>query len=297
MPGMIGPSYNLFGGAYNNQQQNMFTPEQAYPASIKSAGEGYDEIMQGYRNILAQKPSNTNTNTINDIMQRYKNLGSSTDPANTYTPSADVTAAMGNLSSLAQTGGYSSGDVSNLRARAISPIRAVYANAMRGLDRQRSLTGGYSPGYGAASTKMAREQSEQIGGATTNVNAQLAQMIAQGKQQAAPQYASFAGEEANRALSQKNRISDLTLAGTRGMADTVGLQRQQELDDQNRQNEALRGMTSIYGTTPALANMFGNQAMSQVQTAMNHPNTGINYGGGGMSGGIFGSAYRPYRTI
>ena len=47
----------------------------------------------------------------------------------------------------AQTGGFSPEDLANIRARAVSPVRAVYANAQQNVNRQRALQGGYSPGF------------------------------------------------------------------------------------------------------------------------------------------------------
>ena len=79
------------------------------------------------------------------------------------------------------TGGYSRNDLANIRSRAISPIRSVYANANREVDRQRALQGGYSPNYTAAKAKMAREASSATADATTNAEAAIAEMVNQGK--------------------------------------------------------------------------------------------------------------------
>ncbi len=71
----------------------------------------------------------------------------------------------------ADTGGYSPQDMSNLRARGVSPIRAAYANAEREVGRQRSLQGGYAPNAIATQAKMAREQGQSMADATQNVEA------------------------------------------------------------------------------------------------------------------------------
>lgn len=127
----------------------------------------------------------------------------------------------------ADTGGYSPGDISNIRSRALSPVRAVYSDVNRAVDRSRSLTGDYAPGYAATKAKVGREQAYTTADATTNVEAALAQMTQQGK-----------------------------LAGMGGMA-------------------------SLYGTTPGLANMFGNQALAaggqqlQAQSLQNQMGLGM----------------------
>src|SRR5437773_5397071 len=52
--------------------------------------------------------------------------------------------AAAGFSEFSKTGGFSPEDLANIRARALSPVRAVYSNAQREVNRQRSLQGGYS---------------------------------------------------------------------------------------------------------------------------------------------------------
>src|SRR5439155_1590310 len=159
---------------------------------------------------------------------------------------------------------YTDQGIADIRARGISPIRAIYANAQRNMDRQRALSGGYSPNYNAASTKMAREQSSIISDKVTDVNAQLAQAIAANKLQAAPAYSSAAaGEDTRRlgvnetnaaAINEANRLNAAAVQRTNEQ--NVGATNeankynaagrnsliQAEID---RQLEALRGMTGL----------------------------------------------------
>jgi len=80
-----------------------------------------------------------------------------------------------------KTGGFSAADLANIRARAISPVRAVYANAQQNVNRQRALQGGYSPGFNVLQSRMAREQGQGISDASTNAEASIAEMVQQGK--------------------------------------------------------------------------------------------------------------------
>ena len=144
-------------------------------------------------------------------------------------PSAASSSAVANLGNLATTGGISPQDEANLRARGVSPIRAAYSAAARNMDRQKNIQGGYSPNYGAVQAKLAREQSEQLAQGNTNVEAMIAELRQKGRLSSAGQYASAAQNQ-----------------------------------DTN-QRDALHGMTSLYGTTPALASLFGNQAMQGAQ--------------------------------
>lgn len=81
----------------------------------------------------------------------------------------------------AKSGGFSAADLANIRARAVSPVRAVYARAQENVNRQRSLQGGYSPGFGVLQARMARQQGQGISDAATNAEASIAEMVQQGK--------------------------------------------------------------------------------------------------------------------
>jgi hypothetical protein len=94
------------------------------------------------------------------------------------TPNA---AAMAGFGQFAQTGGFSPEDLANIRARAVSPVRATYANAQREVNRQRAIQGGYSPGFGVLQARMAREQGQGISDAAEGAEADIAKMVQSGK--------------------------------------------------------------------------------------------------------------------
>ena len=98
--------------------------------------------------------------------------------ATPYTANAEQQAG---YSEFAKTGGFSPTDLGNIRARALSPVRAVYANAQRNVNRQRSLQGGYSPGFGALTARMSREQGQETSDAATNAEAGISEMVQKGK--------------------------------------------------------------------------------------------------------------------
>src|SRR5258706_2684278 len=89
--------------------------------------------------------------------------------------------SFGGFQQFSQTGGFSPGDLANIRARAVSPVRAAYENAQQNVNRQRSLQGGYSPGFGALQARMARQQGQSASDAATNAEASIAEMVQQGK--------------------------------------------------------------------------------------------------------------------
>jgi hypothetical protein len=89
--------------------------------------------------------------------------------------------AFAGFQNFAQTGGFSPDDLSNIRARALSPVRAVYANAQREVNRQRALQGGYSPGFGVLQARMAREKGQEISDQSINTEGEIAKLVQQGK--------------------------------------------------------------------------------------------------------------------
>lgn len=88
---------------------------------------------------------------------------------------------MGQYQDFAKTGGFSPSDISNIRARATSPTRGIYEQMQQGLQRQRALQGGYSPGFATASARLARQGSQQISDINRSTEADIAQMRQQGR--------------------------------------------------------------------------------------------------------------------
>jgi len=292
-----------------------------FTAAAKTQGSDYDKIMAEYDQLIKQSTLNplraNPTNAIQVQAPGAVSYNQVTPQLSPYSQSEDVTGSLANLSDLATTGGYSEGDINNIRERAVSPIRSIYANARENAERNKALGGGYSPNLNAANVKMARDEANQIGDITTNANAAIAQNVAANKLSAAPAYAS-ASERANESEMNANArnadiINQINQANTTGMNDTsrfnaslqeaiaqananraTGTQQfnsQMALDaaKTNRGNiqGALAGKTSLYGTTPALVNTFGNQVVQAKQLGQNQQQLGTQ-----RMGTIMGAASR-----
>jgi len=249
MGALSSPSISTaYGGAQATPQNKL------YSSAVEQQAGDYSNIMQGYKDLL------TKTNTMPQMTaQTY------TPQQYDYSPSADFTNAIKNLTSLSQTGGYSPSDIANIRERGISPIRSVYAGAQRDVDRQRALQGGFSPNYAATRTKMAREMSDLISGKTTDINAQIAENVARNKMSIAPALASTTGGES--ALRNQYGMANANLVNE---ANKFNLDMPYKAGNFNmglsdQAMKALQGMQSLYGTTPALSSLFGNQAMQSAQ--------------------------------
>lgn len=194
-----------------------------YDAAVNTNTSDYDRIMQGYRD---QTNPNSNIAPIS------------------YSGSPDVSSALDLLKNFANTGGYSDSDINSIRERAISPIRSIYSNAQQDLNRQKVISGGYSPGYAGATAKMSRDLASSIGAATTNANAATASMIQSGKLAALSPLANLAESEAGRNLDVSKTNADI-----------MG-------QNNNRRLSALNSQQSLYGTNPGLTGTLGNQALS-----------------------------------
>lgn len=233
-------------------QSTAFGSPGAFSASVATQSGDYDKIMAGYDSLLESGAKNP---------AKWSPL---TPQLQNTAQSQDVTNSISNLSGLAASGGYSGADEQNIRARSISPIRSIYSSAQRGLDRSKALQGGYSPNFAAASAKMAREMSEQIGQRVTDVEGTIAQNRAQNKLSIAPSYASASGnaDSARMAIEKTNTdtINRINELNAKMALDTGQL-------NQENMFKALEGKRGLYGTSPALINTFGNQVVQAGQLA------------------------------
>jgi hypothetical protein len=227
--------------------------------------------------------SEANYGDYTDIMNRYRGIaggggagsvgGGGFDASGMYTPFqvsySDPFKSYGGFEEFSQTGGYSKDDIANMRSRGVSPIRAAYSNAEREVGRQRSLQGGYSPNATATLAKMAREQSQGAADAMQNINAGLAEAVNKGRLSG---LTGMSGIEGQRLDAQLKAGMFNAEAQARAQAQNIGAAesaagRAGAASAQSAENQmaALRGMTSLYGTTPGMSNMFGNQLLQGVE--------------------------------
>ncbi len=89
---------------------------------------------------------------------------------------------MGGYQDFAKTGGFNPSDLGAIRSRSLAPLRGMYADANRDVDRKVALQGGYSPGYGTLKSRLARDMSSGMSDAALNTEGAIAQMVNQGKQ-------------------------------------------------------------------------------------------------------------------
>lgn len=295
----------------------LFGDPSSFTGAANQQGSDYDRLMKQYEtnikagnNIGSVAPGKFTSGSFTPAQfQSQGAFGSVAPQLAKFRQSGDVSSALGNLSELSRTGGYSEGDKSDLRSRGVSPIRSIYGNAQRELQRNRSLGGGYSPNFAAASGDMARSMSDQIGQRVTDVNAGIAQNVASNRIGASGTYAG-AAQNANNAQTEAerhnadivNQINEFNASGQAGVnaANAAGANETSRFNagganemsrfnaggasDMSRFNATNRigllnsanenafknteGMRSLYGTTPALTKLFGDQVGDASQMNM-----------------------------
>lgn len=261
----------------------------------RTGGAGYFPAV--YQSALSQSAEDYDS-----IMGQYKTLGdnvksSSSGDKLSHSPLSPDLAQFqqgsdyGYLKDFARTGGYSDSDVSNIRERAISPIRSIYDSASKNMSRQKNLQGGYAPNMGASQTKLARDMSSAIGDRTTAANAGIAQMVQSGKLSGATALAPIEARE----NEMRNEIAKLNSTMTNNFSQFNESNRMrvaeqnQQVDNNDFDNilKTIQGQQSTYGTTPALANTFGSQVLSAANTANNFaPITRGSMSGSGAASGM-----------
>ena len=263
MPGGVGGSFQPTNPSL---PISSFGAPSNFSAGASTQAGDYDTIMKNYGNLV----SSATNNPITPTPVSPTNIAPTTTP---YTQSSDVTGSLADLSNLATTGGYTAQGKADILARDVSPTRGIYANAQQNVDRQRALGGGYSPNFNAAQASMARDESNQVSGIDTAANAGIAQNVAANEIAASGTYAGAAGaanatklqaDQANTNIV--NQINEDNANRTQG-ANTGNVDRSMAAQFQNRgqTQAAIQGQQSLYGTTPALTNTFGNQVVQAGQ--------------------------------
>jgi len=260
--------YNRAVTGYNQTQQpspveNEFTgPSQNFMNNYNTAVgrnmQDYGNIMGGYQGLKIGGPTRFSYNPVSAKNTRAKEM----DEAYGY-----LREAAPGYREFAKTGGYSPTDIQELRARSVDPVRSAYGNTMMQLDRARALGGGGgAPNYIAAASKAQRELPGQLADAMTGINAQLAQDIRSGRLQGLAGLSGIGGTMGGFANDESSRELQAALANQGADIQT------QQLGEQSRQfgigaeMNRLGGMNQLYGTTPGMSSMFGNQALQGYNT-------------------------------
>lgn len=254
--------YNRSVDQYNQSKtptalENEMTPISQnfmgnYNTAVGQNTKDYGNIMGGYQDYMQNIPKPTQFAWNKVDASRPAELGESYDT---------LRSALPGYREFAATGGYSPQDIQELRARGTSPIRAAYGNANMQLDRSKALGSG-GANYNAAAAKMARESAYGMSDAMTNVNAGLADAIRQGRLSGLAGVSGIGSTMGGLSSAEAQRMLQANMANSQGSLQAAGMSEQSMQDSMRNRLAGLSGQTSLYGTTPAMSAMFGNQALN-----------------------------------
>lgn len=238
--------------------ESEFTPisqgfQNAYQNALGQQTGDYSNIMKGYQDFTAGLGGPTQFSAQNVSAERPAELTQAYGYLNEAAPG---------YRTFAETGGYSPTDIQELRARGVSPIRSAYGNTMMEMNRARALGGaGGAPNYIAAASKAQRELPGQMAEATTGVNAKLAEDIRTGKLAGLAGITGIGSTMGGLSSDEASRMLQAAIANQSAGLQAQNLSEQSLQNLRNAQLQGLGGQTSLYGTTPAMAATFGNQAL------------------------------------
>jgi len=195
-----------------------------YNKAVAGQGQDYSDIMGGYKGFRSSLPPG------NEYLSNFLKTG-------VGQPNDIMSPVTSRLMNFADTGGV---DANAIRARALMPVHGIGDMLTRKIQQQAAIRGAnYSPNTTAALAKAARDTAYSAGDTATNAEGMIADLQARNK------------------LGGMQALSS-ALLGARGQ-DLDAIAKASGLD-----LSALGGMRDLYGTTPAQANMFGQQMLGSV---------------------------------
>lgn len=255
-----GLAQNNLDNLRNNMGNTQGTFWNNYNTGVGMNLASYDEIMGRYRDFLGGGGS------------LYGGAGAGASGFSAPTVSAErvglnpewmnhVRSALGGYQNFADTGGFSTRNLQDIRARAIAPTRSVYSSAQNNIARQRALQGGYSPNYTAASAKMTRDLAQQISDANVSANASIAQMVQQGKLAGLGGLSTTGLGAAGLNLQADTANQEAALRASLANATNSLAGRAYDLQGRGQDLNAINAMGQLYGTRPGLIETFGDQVL------------------------------------
>jgi len=260
------------------QQAGSFTntAQTNYNNATKQGQQDYGSIMGGYQNYGSG---------LQDIQNRISAPTPYTPQTVNYQTPGELSTAYGTLDNsqktfqdFADTGGFTPQGIQDMRARGMSPITSAYGDTISKLGQANTLGGG-AANYTAALSQAQRQLPQQLSDAEQGVNASLAQMIQQGRLSGAQGLESVGAEQGGLANTAEGQQLGASIAnqGAGLQGASLNNQMNQEyinnlLQAQGMKLGGLQGQSSLYGTTPGQASMFGNQVLGgfNAQTGANN---------------------------
>lgn len=162
----------------------------------------YDEPYTGYQDFAKtggvdlSKPISTYDSLQSNPIDQ-SGIDSSISNLNNFAATGGVTAdEMSQLNrplfdEFEQTGGYSAGDIANIKKEGNATIPSFYSGLQDTLDRQRASSG-YGPGFSDANQALTRQAAQETGNQDVSTNINISNAVRQGRMAAAQQKAANA---------------------------------------------------------------------------------------------------------
>jgi hypothetical protein len=198
----------------------------------------------------------------------------------------DLDTGINSYKNFIDTGGFSPEDIAAMRAQGVAPTRQIYQNAQDNLATAMNTAHGNMGNESVARSRMAADAADKIGAVNTSTEANLAQLKQQGKEFGTTglTQASLGQAQARTAVEQLD--AQLKEAGLGGMTDIEKTRLQAQLQNASLNQSAsgsnaslnaqmaalkaqlplsaLKGLTDLYGTTPA-DTALGDNTLLQLQ--------------------------------
>ena len=153
----------------------------------------------------------------------------------------------------AKTGGFSDEQRQSFLRRGTAPTAAIYSSLRDRLNRGRALQGGYSPGFGGSSARLARHAAQAGSEASLNANVDLESQIRQGRALGL----GGLGDTARTQQGLEESLREGRHAGLTGQERLAG--QEQGLEESLRQGR-VTGLQGQQGVTAQEQNLEGNIA-------------------------------------
>ena len=155
--------------------------------------------------------------------------------------------AHGNFQEFAQTGGYSDQDKRDIRSRATSPISSLYSGIRDKSARMSNVQGGYGPGRGALSSRLARDSAGAVGRTSLDAELGIMDRVNEGRRFGAS--ALDTSERGIQSTLQRGRMfgaSGLESAGVQdAVIDRANMDRGASLDVSNQDRFSTRELANM----------------------------------------------------
>lgn len=183
--------------------------------------------------------------SIGDINSAAGSLMGGVSPANTSALKGDASTyrnfAQGNTETgkffrnLMNTGGYSEGELGDIRQAGTRIIPSFFANLRNQMRTAQNATGGYSPGYGASAAAMARDAARQSQDAALDTELGISDRVRTGK------------------LTGANSLNEMFMGGMGGASDLEKAVVQADLASKGLDLQSKTAGAGLYGDAGRLA--------------------------------------------